>query len=128
VVVFVILFAVLGTAVMFAALAMPGPSRSAPEVRAVLVFKVPYRLEEGQAPSGGMFDLRAAGAPPRSGRSLKGIRHAASDPHFVALIMHVDGIEWGWGKLLRDSRCRRRLPPLGENPLYAALSGGDEAG
>jgi protease IV len=123
VLVFVVLFAVLGAAVLIAALAMRGPNQSTQE-STVLVFNVPEQLDEAVPPAGGLLEL-AQRDRPTVWAFAHGIRRAASDPHVVALVLHIDGIDWGWAKVaeMRDAIAVFRRTG---KPVYAALSGGGE--
>jgi len=123
VLVFVVLVGVLGTAVLLAALAMRGPTGSTPS-ETVLVFNVPERIDEAQPPAGGLFDLVRRDRPTVWDVS-HGIRHAAGDPHVVGLVLHIEGIDWGWAKVaeIRDAISAFRRTG---KPVYAALSGGGE--
>ncbi|MEK7330766.1 MAG: signal peptide peptidase SppA [Candidatus Eisenbacteria bacterium] len=123
VLVFVVLFGVLGVAVLIAALAVRGPARSIPAAT-VLIFNVPARLDEAQLPAGGLLGIVQRDRP-TVWALAHGIRHAASDPHVVALVLHIGGIEWGWAKIseIRDAVLEFRRSG---KPVYAALSGGGE--
>lgn len=123
VLVFVILFAILGGAVLFAALAVRGPARSTPE-STVLIFSVPSQLDEAQPPAGGLLEF-VQRYRPTVWALAHGIRRAASDPHIVALVLHIDDIDWGWAKVseIRDAVSDFRRSG---KPVYAALSGGGE--
>jgi protease-4 len=123
VLVLVVLFGVLGAAVLIAALAIQGPARSTPEAT-VLVFNVPAQLDEAQPPTSSLFDVVQRDRP-TVWAITRGIRHAASDRHVVALILHIDDIEWGWAKVseIRDAVSAFRRSG---KPVYAALSGGGE--
>jgi protease-4 len=123
VLVFVVLFGVLGAAVLLAALALRGPDRSTPEAT-VLVFNVPEQLDEAQPPASGLLEFLQRDRP-TVWAFTRGIRHAASDAHVVALVLHIDEVDWGWAKIseIRDAIAVFRRTG---KPVYAALSGGGE--
>jgi protease-4 len=123
VLVFVVLFGVLGAAVLIAALAVRGPARATPEAT-VLIFNVPARLDEAQPPASGLFEI-VQRERPTVWDIAHGIRRAGQDPHVVALVLHIDEIEWGWAKVseIRDAVSEFRRSG---KPVYAALSGGGE--
>jgi protease-4 len=123
VLVFVVLFGVLGAAVLMAALAMRGPTGGTP-AETVLVFNVPERLDEAQPPPGGLFDI-VQRERPTVWTLTHGLRQAATDPHVVGLVLHIDGVDWGWAKVaeVRDAVSAFRRSG---KPVYASLSGGGE--
>ncbi|TMQ72367.1 MAG: signal peptide peptidase SppA [Candidatus Eisenbacteria bacterium] len=123
VLVFVVLIAVLGASVLIAVLAIQGPSRPTP-ASTVLIFNVPSQVEESHPPANGVFDLLRSGRP-TVWALAHGLRHAATDPHIVALVLHIDDVEWGWAKVaeIRDAVAEFRR--VGK-PVYASLSGGGE--
>lgn len=120
----VVVFGVLGAAVLLATLVVrsPTPTTSA---ATVLVFDVPQTLDEAQAPSGGgLLDLV------RRERSTvweiaHGIREAATDTRIRALVLHIDEMDWGWAKVseIRDAVLEFRGSG---KPVYAALAAGGE--
>jgi protease-4 len=91
----------------------------------VLVFDVPSDLDE--APSlFGPFSLSGF----RPGRLqvhdvVRAIRHAAVDDHVEALVLHIDGVDWGWARLaeVRDAVLAFRATG---KPVVASLAGGGE--
>lgn len=123
VLVFVVLFGVLGAAILVAVLAIRGPVQATPAAT-VLVFNVPGSLDEAQPPAGGLFELLERDRPTVWELS-HGLRHAASDPHVVALVLHIEDVDWGWAKVaeIRDAVSEFRNSG---KPVYAALSGGGE--
>ena len=123
VLVFVVLFGVLGASVLIAVLAMRGPSRPTP-ASTVLIFNVPSQVEESHPSVNGVFDMFRSDRP-TVWALAHGLRHAATDPRIVALVLHIDGMEWGWGKVaeIRDAVAQFRRTG---KPVYAALSGGGE--
>src|SRR5262249_45517068 len=97
-IVFVVLFAILGGAIVLAALAVRSPMTGAP-ASTVLVWDVPSVLEEAEPPAGsGVFDLLRRDRPTVWMLS-QAIRHAAEDDRVRAMVLHVDGIDWGWAKV-----------------------------
>lgn len=121
--VFIVLFGVLGAAVLIAALAVRGPGQSTPAAT-VLIFNVPARLDEAEPAAGGLLEI-VQRSRPTVWDLTRGLRHAASDPHVVALVLHIDGVDWGWAKVaeIRDAVSDFRRSG---KPVYAALSGGGE--
>jgi protease-4 len=120
----VVLFGVLGGAILVAALALRSPSPATPE-STVLLFDVPGYLEEGAPPtSDGWLDLVRRDRP-TVWMVSQGIRRAAEDDHIAALVLHVDGIDWGWAKVSEVRSAVLAFRASGK-PVYAALSGGGE--
>jgi len=119
----VVLFGVLGVAVLLAALAVRRPVTTPAET--VLVFDVPMSLEEAQPPSeGNLVDLLRR-EHPTVWMLSHGIREAASDTRVRALILHIDRMEWGWAKVSEIREAVLHFRRAGK-PVYAALDGGGE--
>jgi protease-4 len=119
----VVVVAVLGFAVLFAALAI----RSTPVTPSstVLVFDVPEELDEAQAPAGsGLFDL-VRRERPTVWMLADGIRRAAGDAKVKALVMHIDGLDWGWAKVAEIRSAVMDFRRSGK-PVYASFEGGGE--
>ncbi len=124
VLVFVVLFVVLGTAVLIAALALRPPAPVTP-MGTVLVFNVPRRLEEAQPPpAGGLLEL-VRREHPTVWMLAHGIRRAATDARVRALVLHIDDLDWGWAKVSEIREAVLDFRRAGK-PVYAALSGGGE--
>lgn len=124
VIVFVVMLAVLGAAVLFAMFALRRPV-SAASSSTLLVYDVPFLLEEADPPTGsGLFDL-VRRERPTVWTIANGIRRAADDDRIEGLVLHIDGIEWGWAKVaeIRDAVAAFRAAG---KPVYASLSGGGE--
>jgi protease-4 len=124
VVVFIVLFAILGAAVLLATLAIRQPASAVP-ASSVLVFNVPTSLDEADEPAGsGLFEL-VRRERPTVWLLSNGIRRAASDDRIKAMVLHVDDIEWGWAKVaeIRDAVLAFRAAG---KPVYASLAGGGE--
>jgi protease-4 len=125
VLVFVLLLTLLGSAVLFAALSLRSPA-SRPAAHAVLVWEVPARLDESP-PAYKSLSLEAI----RLGRALtlwdvvSAIDRAAADEHVEALVLHIDGVSWGWGKLIEVRDALQRFRAAGK-PVYASLSAGGD--
>lgn len=113
-----------GVVMVIGAMRMRGAS-SPVATRRVLTFDVPSSLEEDEPE----VDLFSPGSWRRSRLTLfdvlETLHHAADDPQVKALVLHIDGIDWGWAKVaeVRDA--------LGEfrrsgKPVYASLESGGE--
>jgi protease IV len=123
-IVFIVLFAIMGGAIVLAALAVRSPMTGAP-ASTVLVWDVPSLLDEAEPPAGsGLFDLLRRDRPTVWMLS-HAIRHAAEDDRVRAMVLHVDGIDWGWAKVDEIRSALRAFRASGK-PLYASLSGGGE--
>lgn len=126
VLVFVLLLTLLGSAVLFAALSLRAPAaRSASH--AVLVFDVPSRLDEGPPAYRGLWPgaLRRVNAL-TVWDVIGALERAASDDRVEALVLHIDGLGWGWGRMqeVRDAVLRFRASG---KPVYASLTSGGDA-
>src|SRR5947207_15001165 len=94
----VLLITLVGVAVFAAALALHGPRPQA-ESPTVLVWNVPETLVEGEPPHrlfgyGWLRRMR-----PTVLDAVRSLDRAATDHHVRALVLHIDGLDWGWGKL-----------------------------
>lgn len=124
VIVFIVLFTILGGSILLLAVAArrTGVAMAA---ETVLVFDVPARLEEGGPPAGtGLFELLRRDRP-TVWMLAQAIRRGAADDRVKALVLHVDGIGWGWAKVaeIRDAVSAFRAAG---KPVYASLAGGGE--
>ena len=54
-----------------------------------------------------------------------GIRQAGDDPKIKALVMHIDGLDWGWAKLAEIREAVTDFRRSGK-PVYASFEGGGE--
>src|SRR5262245_31482947 len=124
VMVFLVLFVVLGGAVLAAALLLK-PAAPVTPMGSVLVFDLPRRLEEAQPPPGGSLFELVRRERPTVWMLSHGIRHAATDPRIKAMVLHVDELEWGWAKVSEIREAILEFRRTGK-PVYAALAGGGE--
>ena len=91
----------------------------------VLRFDVPEDIEEGAAPYRGfpfggfrfdrptLYDVEHA------------IRVAADDDQVRGLVLHLEGIDWGWAKIAEVRDALRAFRRSGK-PVYATITGGGE--
>ena len=104
-----ILIALLGGVVLFAAMSLR-PSRIAVPETTVLVLDVPSELEEAET----QIRPLPFGIVLRNRNTLYGLVHAlgqaADDDRIVGLVLHVDQVDWGWAKIseVRDAITRFR--------------------
>ena len=124
VMVFTLLLVVLGIAAVFAAITLRNPIQTLPTA-SVLVYDVPAYLEESDPPSGPYTVDWLRPSRPLLWRVALGLRQAAEDDHISALVLHIDGLDWGWAKVqeIRDAVLAFRAAG---KPVYASLSGGGE--
>ncbi|HEY3217020.1 MAG TPA: signal peptide peptidase SppA [Candidatus Eisenbacteria bacterium] len=122
--IFLLLVAVLGALVLFAALALRGPS-TVVHPSTVLIFDVPSELEESDLPYGSYRFGFLRPERPTLWSVIDGIRAAAEDERIEGLVLHIDDIDWGWAKVaeVRDAVLSFRAAG---KPVYASLSGGGE--
>ena len=122
----VVVVAVLGVMVLLATVALRTPVAHTPS-STVLVFDVPEELDEAQAPpAAGLFDLVSRERETVYGLA-DGIRQAGDDPKIKALVMHIDGLDWGWAKLAEIREAVTDVPPLGQAGLRARSKGAASA-
>jgi len=122
--VFVLLIALIGVAAVLYSLTSRIGGPAGPSTM-VLDFDVPSRLEEGEPP---FQPFLFAGL--RSDRLtvwdvVHGVRRAATDDRVQALVLHVDGIDWGWAKIAEVRDALRAFRQSGK-PILASVTAGGE--
>jgi len=122
--VLILLLTVLGTAVLFAAFRLRRPSEQAGS-GLVLVWKLPFVLEEGEVPFRGFGIPWATSREPYLHEVISGIDRAAHDPRVSALVLRVDYMQWGWAKATEVREAVQRFRSAGK-PVFASLTGGGE--
>ena len=90
----------------------------------VLVFDVPSQVDEGPPPPGSTFDFLRRERPTFH-ELLFAVRNAAEDNGVSALVLHVDGLDWGWARVYEMCDAVRAFRAAGK-PVYASLIGGGE--
>nr|MCU0258797.1 S49 family peptidase [Solirubrobacteraceae bacterium] len=126
VIAFVVLLTVLGALVLAAALRFREPSSSVPG-RSVLVYRVPFELHESDPPYRAMsFDALRWRERPVVWDVVDGLRQAAEDDGVKALVLHIEDLGWGWGRLAEVREAILRFRASGK-PVYASLEGGGDA-
>jgi protease-4 len=95
-----------------------------PAAPRVLVFDVPGRVDEGPAPSSPSLDFLRRQRP-QFYELLLGVRDAAEDRSVAGLVLHVDGIDWGWARVYEMRDAIQAFRAAGK-PVYASLNGGGE--
>src|SRR5437667_1243174 len=118
---FLLLFGLVGLAVLFAALRLSAPSRMGSRPT-VLTFDVPQDLDESEPPFP-RFSLRGLRREELTLFDVvRAIHAAADDDHVESLVLHIDGLGWGCAKL---AAVRDALRDFGESgkPVYASLHG-----
>ena len=122
---FVLVGAFLGLVVLAAALGLRRGAGFRGTGPVALVFQVPEVLEEGAPPPrtfpwGGRRRARYT-----TYDVLRTLRAAGEDDRVRALVLHVDGLDWGWAQVgeVRDAVARFRRTG---KPVFASLTGGGE--
>ena len=122
---FVLIITLVGAGVFTAALALRGP-RPRPVTPVVLVWEVPETLVEGE-PARHLFGYGwFRRAHPTVLDCMRTLDRAASDRRVKGVVLHIDGLDWGWGKLSEVRDAITRLRKLGK-PVYAAVESGGDA-
>lgn len=120
----VISIVVVGIAALAGAYALRRPLRSAGDGQ-VLVFDVPSSIEEGQPPYT-PWSLGALRAERHTLSELtRALHRAAEDDDVHGLILHIDGIDWGWARIAEFSDAVAEFRASGK-PVLATLTGGGE--
>src|ERR1051325_10120971 len=87
----------------------------------VLVFDVPGQVDEGPPPPTLSFDFLRRERPTFH-ELLFALRNAADDRSVTGLVLHVDGLDWGWARVYEMSDAVRAFRASGK-PGYASLDG-----
>jgi len=90
----------------------------------VLVFDVPSEVDEGPPPPTLTFDLLRRERPTFH-ELLFAMRNAAEDRSVTAVVLHVDGLAWGWARVHEMTAAVRAVRESGKQ-VYASLDGGGE--
>ncbi len=90
----------------------------------VLVFDVPSQVNEGPAPPSASFEFLRRPRP-LFNDLLLGVRNAAEDRSVAGLVLHVDGVDWGWARVHEMRDAIKAFRESGK-PVYASLNGGGE--
>jgi len=115
---------VVGTIALAAAYALRRPLRPGGDGQ-VLVFDVPSQIEEG-LPTYSAWSLGALRADRHTLTDLTlALRQAADDDDVHGLILHIDGLDWGWARIaeFRDAVAVFRRSG---KPVLATMTGGGE--
>ena len=90
----------------------------------VLVFDVPSEVDEGPPPPVLTLDLLRR-EKPTFHELLFAMRNAAEDRSVSGVVLHVDGLDWGWARVHEMAAAVRAVRDAG-TPVYASLDGGGE--
>jgi protease IV len=120
-----IVIAVMGLALLGAAMLLRQPAAESTGSPSVLVFDVPYDLEEADVPSGAYSMAWLMPERPTLWSVVSALRAAARDDRIESLVLHVEEVDWGWAKIaeVRDAILAFRASG---KPVYASLTGGGE--
>ncbi|NOT34981.1 MAG: signal peptide peptidase SppA [Candidatus Eisenbacteria bacterium] len=124
IVVFIALLFVLGAAVLSIALASRD-SNPAPRGPVVLVWDVPSELAESAPPAASWTFESFRPQRPTVWNVVRALDHASRDRSVEALVLHIDGIGWGWGRVAEVREALMRFRASGKR-VYASLSHGGE--
>jgi len=97
--------------------------RAPPPTPVVLRFDVPSQINECELPGRSFPFAALRGTNPTLFEIERAIRHAAVDDDVRALVLHIDGIDWGWAKIAEMREAVRAFRRTGK-PVYADLSAG----
>lgn len=120
VVLFVVLVAVLGGLVTWAALTLRRPA--GPQPGTVLVFDVPSELSEADPPYRPYsFESLRWRMRPTLYDVVRGLERAAEDDNVRGLVLHVSDLDWGFGRIEEVRAALQRFRAAGK-PIYASLT------
>jgi len=124
VLVLLVLMAVIGATLLFAAFALRRPvTESGAQV---LVWNVPYQLEEAEVVDRSGYSLDYfLPERPSLWEYVRAIRHAADDGGINGLVLHIDGLDWGWAKVEEVRDAVNAFRATGK-PVFVSLAGGGE--
>src|SRR5262245_58785673 len=123
--VFVLVLTLMGSAVLFSALALRG-RQSLPGNPSVLVWNVPSELDEAEAYVRVLgFGLLRPGRPALID-IVQALDRASMDDRVRSLVLHVSELDWGWGKLADVREAVMRVRAAGK-PVYAVIESGGDA-
>ena len=114
---------VLGMILLNVAIAVRRPLHAMIAPR-VLVFDVPNSVDEGPPPPALSWDFLRRERPTFHDLVFA-IRNAADDRSVSGLVLHVDGLAWGWARVYEMCDAVRVFRESGK-PVYASLDGGGE--
>lgn len=122
--VFILLLTVFGTAVLFAALRLRGPAEPT-GTGLVLVWDVPFVLEEGDVPHRGLGFPWTGTRGPYLHEVVSALDRAARDDRVSAVVLRIDYMAWGWAKATDVRDALHRFRASGK-PVIASLTGGGD--
>ncbi len=122
---FVLSLVVLGLALLFVTVRRLRTVYLPSNQPAVLVFDVPATLNEGDPPAGSLFYTPRRRARLTTYEVVRALRAAADDDGVAGLVLHVDGLGWGWAKTDEVREAVAEFRDSGK-PVYASLTGGGE--
>lgn len=127
VILLLLVIAVLGLALLGAAVLLRRPMQggSSSSSSAVLIFDVPYELEEADVPAGSYSLAWLMPERPTLWQVVSAIRAAAHDEHIESLVLHIEDLDWGWAKIAEVRQAIMDFRASGK-PVYANLAGGGE--
>jgi protease-4 len=112
-----------GAVVLNVAIGVRRPMHAAIGPR-VLVFDVPSEVDEGPPPPALTLDLLRRERPTFH-ELLFAMRNAAEDRSVTGVVLHVDGLDWGWARVHEMASAVRAVRDAGKH-VYASLEGGGE--
>jgi protease-4 len=120
-----LLLVTLGAVTLSVALRLRRPFHL-PNAHRVLVFDVPGEVDEGPPPPSASPPLDFLRRDrPMFHELLFAVRNAAEDASVAAIVLHIDGLDWGWARVAELADALRAFRAAGK-PVYASLAGGGE--
>jgi len=127
VILLLLVIAVLGLALLGAAVLLRRPMEggASSSSASVLIFDVPYELEEADVPAGGYSLAWLMPERPTLWQVVSALRAAAHDDRIESLVLHVEDLDWGWAKIAEVREAIQDFRASGK-PVYANIAGGGE--
>jgi protease-4 len=91
----------------------------------VLVFDVPSQVDEGPPPAASLSLDFLRRERPTFHDLLFAVYNAAEDRSVEAIVLHIDGVDWGWARVYEMCAALGAFRAAGK-PVYASLNGGAE--
>ena len=98
-----ILFVALGAVLLKVAVMVRRPMHTTLVSPRVLLFDVPSQVDEGPAPSSLSLDLLRDDGPAFHDL-LFAVYNAADDRSVESIVLHIDGLDWGWARVQEIGR------------------------
>ena len=119
-----VLFIALGAVLLKVAVMVRRPMHTTLVSPRVLLFDVPSQVDEGPAPSSLSLDLLRDDRPAFHDLVFA-VYNAADDRSVESIVLHIDGLDWGWARVHEMAAALRSFRASGKK-VYACIDGAGE--